>query len=237
MIELVVALGIMMVLAAITAPKLLGMIEQQRLQSSSNALATFLQECRYRAEQDGQWYQILLDQGNASASIFYLDIAGNRNRVPGDPQVEIPAPITIPDPANGLPNIVVAGFTNANLLGATPLNVDTTPATWDCVHAQACGTPTQVAGLSFNERGLPCQVSAANAAAAATKACTNTTTVNVVGTGPPPLQTTAPVAWITYFAYPTASNGTLYSAVTVTPAGRIKVWYFQATGAGAGTWH
>jgi Tfp pilus assembly protein FimT len=210
-------IAILLILAGITAPKILGMIETQRMQSTTRAYASFLQEARYRAEQAGQWYEILLDTSDPSVAIAYVDINGDGNRQTSEPSVQIPAPITVPDPA-GAPTAVTSGFSNANLLGATPLNVDNTPATWN-------QNGSQTPGLAFNERGLPCQRTSAAVA------CTNSTQTNVNGS-----LVAAPVAWVTYFAYPTSNGGALYSAVTVTPAGRIKVWNYQSDGAGGGNW-
>ena len=224
MLELVIVVAILVILGAITAPKLLTMIETERLQNTTRAYASFLQQCRYRAEQDGQWYEILLDTTNPSVTIAYLDINGDNVRQSTEPAVEIPAPITIPNPTSAS---IPTGFQSTTLMGATPLTADTTPATWNCRHDQDCSSTSavQTAGLQFNERGLPCQRTSN------TVACTNTTTINITGGG----TATAPVAWITYFAYPPSSGGTNYSAVTVTPAGRIKVWNYQSA-SGGGSW-
>jgi Tfp pilus assembly protein FimT len=221
LLEVTVVVVVILILAGITAPKILGMIEVQRLQATTRAYASFLQESRYRAEQDAQWYQVLVDLSDPNTAIVYLDINGDGTRQTSEPAMQVPFPITMPDPAGaGIP----AGFGNANLLGATPLTVDTTPATWNCQHGSGCLNPVQVAGLQFNERGLPCQ------RVSSTAACTNSTQINgALGL------VAAPVAWITYFAYPTSTSGTLYKAVTVTPAGRIKVWSYQS-GGGGGTW-
>jgi prepilin-type N-terminal cleavage/methylation domain-containing protein len=216
MIELVVVVAILLILAGISAPKILGMIETQRMQSTTLAYASFLQEARYRSEQAGQWSEILFDTSDPSVAIAYVDLNGDNQRQPSEPSVQIPAPITVPDPA-GAPTAITSGFSTASLLGAIPLTVDNTPATWN-------QDGTQTPGLAFNERGLPCQRTSAAVA------CTNSTLTNVGGT-----LVSAPVAWVTYFAYPTSNGGTLYSAVTVTPAGRIKVWNYQ-NGAGGGNW-
>ena len=225
LIEVLVAVGIVLVLAGMTAPKVFRMVEAERLQDTARAYASFLQQCRYQSEHDGQWYEILFDTANPNSIIAYLDIPGSGVRTANDPQVEIPYPITVPDPANANPALP-AGFGNANLLGATPLTVDTTPATWNCQHTNCPAGGVQIAGLQFNERGLPCQRTS-NAAA-----CTNTDQINSGGG-----LVSAPVAWVTYLAYPTSAGGTNYAAVTVTPAGRIKVWNFQSDGAGGGTWN
>ena len=214
MLELVIVIAILLVIAAMTAPKLVTIIEQERMQNATRAYASFLQQCRYRSEGDAQWYQVLFDNSDPSSTIVYLDINGDGVRQSTEPAMDIPAPITLIDPLNAsIPTF------SPNLIGvATLLNVDSTPATWTCLHASSCSSPQKIAGLEFNERGLPCQLTAATAA------CTNTTG-------------STPVAWINYFSYPTSNGGTNYAAVTVTPAGRIKVWSYQGTSGGGGSWN
>jgi Tfp pilus assembly protein FimT len=205
-----------MILAGISAPRLIQAIENERLQSATIAYASFLQQSRYQAEHDQQYYEVLFDTSNPSYTMAYLDLNGNNVYDAGEPEIEIAAPITLPAP---LSPAIPAGFGNANLIGATPLPmIAGTPATFNQNGAQQVG-------LQFNERGLPCQRTSATAS------CTNVTITNA---GPPP--TTAPVAWITYFAYPLANGGIAYAAVTITPAGRIKVWNYQAAAGGGGNW-
>ena len=112
-LETMIAIAILMVLAGVTAPKVMGMIEVGRMQTSTRAFASFVQQCRYRAEEDGQWYEILFDTSSPSSTIAYLDINGDGQRQTDEPSVEIPFPITIPDPASaGIPS----GFGNQNIL-------------------------------------------------------------------------------------------------------------------------
>ena len=215
MLELVVVIALLLIISAMTVPKILTAVDAQRLQGTTRSYASFLQQCRYQAEHDGQWYEILFDQSDPSVTIAYLDVAGTGVRTTTDPQVQIPFPVTVPDPAV---TAVPAGFGNANLLGATPFTIDTTPATWD--------KAAQKPGLAFNERGLPCQRQTVTAP------CTNSTQINGPGGG----LVAAPTAWITYFAERTSNGGILYAAVTVTPAGRIRAWTYQPTGGGGGNW-
>jgi type II secretory pathway pseudopilin PulG len=212
-LELVIVISILMVLAGMTIPRFTEIINSQRLQSSARTYAAFLQQARYRSTQDAQWYEVLTDATSGATPIVYVDLDGNGSRDTGEPAAELPAPVVISD--SGVP----AGFENANLLGATPLNLETTPKMVD----RQGGS---FAGLAFNERGLPCQRTSS------TTACTNTTQINVGGT-----LSSVPVAWVTYLQYPRPNGaGMSYAAITVTPAGRIKVWTYQLDGAGGGSW-
>jgi prepilin-type N-terminal cleavage/methylation domain-containing protein len=212
LLELMIVMTILLILAGITAPRIRSMIQAERLRGAGDAYAEFLQRCRYQATHDGQWYEIVVDNTGQSP-IAYLDTSGTGQRQATDPAVEIASPVQINDA--GVP----AGFgAQPNPLGTIPLNLETQPAMVD-------RDGTARAGLAFNERGLPCQTSGVNTA------CTNTATITTP-TGPAPVA----VAWITYFQYPIQNGGTLYAAVTVSPAGRVKVWNYQAAAGGGGAW-
>jgi len=206
---------IVLILSAVLAPKMLQVIDNQKLQSSAQAYSGLLQQARARAVQDNTPYQVLTTTYNGSP-MAYVDLAGNETYNPGganpDPAVQLANPITITD--TGAP----AGFDTVTLLNTIPLNLESTPAMVDI-------TGTSTPGLAFNERGLPCQRIAAGAA------CKNSTTINVGGT---PTQTL--VAWVTYLRFTRRDGGYNWAAVTVTPAGRIKTWSYQSTSSTAGSW-
>ncbi|HWC19216.1 MAG TPA: hypothetical protein VG498_19550, partial [Terriglobales bacterium] len=113
------------------------------------------------------------------------------------------------------------GFDTVRPLNVLPvLNISSVPAM-----VNNAGVPSP--GIAFNERGLPCQRTVLNGA------CLNTNTVPAAGGGPP-VQTF--VAWVTYFRYARrAGAGYDWMAVSVSPAGRIKMWKFQ-NGANGGSW-
>jgi prepilin-type N-terminal cleavage/methylation domain-containing protein len=216
LLEVLIAIAIVFVMAGITAPKIRQMIQAERLRTTASAYASFLQRCRYQATHDGQWYEILIDN-TGPTPIAYLDMnlaaGGNSQRQAGEPAVEIPYPLQINDA--GVPG----GFdVQPTALGTLPLNLETQPAMVD-------HDGTARAGLAFNERGLPCQSAGANAA------CTNSTTITTP-TGP----ANVAVAWITYIQYPIGNGTTWYAAVTVSPAGRVKVWNYQGAAGGGGSW-
>jgi prepilin-type N-terminal cleavage/methylation domain-containing protein len=212
LLELVIVIAILMVVAGMSIPHFREIINLQRLQSSARTYATFLQQARYRSTQDAQWYEVLADNTSGTTPIVYLDLNGNGQRDASEPAAELPAPVTISD--TGVPT----GFSDATLLGATPLNLETTP---QMVNQNG----TSYAGLAFNERGLPCQRHSS------TTACTNSTDITVGVT-----TTTVPVAWVTYLQYPRPGSGMYYSAITITPAGRIKCWTYLLDGLGGGSW-
>src|SRR5579872_3286219 len=77
MLELVIVVAIILIIAGVTAPRLVTIVEQERMQNATRAYASFLQQCRYRSEQDAQWYEVLFDTSNPSTTIAYLDLNGD----------------------------------------------------------------------------------------------------------------------------------------------------------------
>ena len=203
LLEAVIVVAIILVLAGMTAPRMLQIIDDQKLQTSAQAYAGLLQVARSRATQDNAVYQVLTATQNG-APVAYVDLNSNRQFDSGGANPEaavlLANPITVSD--TGVP----AGFDTVALLNVVPLNLETSPMVSD-VDGSA------IPGIAFNERGLPCQ----RLTQAAT--CRN----NMTGAGLPPT-----VAWVTYLQYWRRNGSLAYGAVTVTPAGRVKTWTYQA---------
>jgi prepilin-type N-terminal cleavage/methylation domain-containing protein len=210
-LEMIVVVAIILILSAILAPRMVQIVDEQKLAANAQAYAGFLQLARSRAVQDNHPYQVLVSTA-AGFPMAYLDIQGNQTYVTSDPGVQLDSPITVTD--SGAPS----GFDTVTLINIIPMNDETTPA---MLADNGASSP----GLAFNERGLPCQRSVAGGA------CSNSTSINVGGT-----PTTTLVAWVRYLRF-TNRNGTYsWAAVTVTPAGRIKTWKYMHTSATNGSW-
>jgi prepilin-type N-terminal cleavage/methylation domain-containing protein len=210
-LELIIVLSIVLVVAAMVAPRMMKVVDQQRLQLAAQDYAGLVQTARARASQDNTFYQILVAQ-QPSGPVAYVDLNGNSQLDAGEPLIQLPYQVTVTD--NGVP----PGFDTAALLGRVPLNLETQPP---MLNDAGAASP----GLAFNERGLPCQRIAPGAN------CLNATTV--IAGGVP--QVGVPVAWVTYLSYQQSGGGVAWAAVTATPAGRIKSWSYQV-GANGGTW-
>jgi len=215
LLEMTVVVAIVLILSAVLAPRMLQIIDSQKLQSSAQAYAGLLQQARARAVQDNTAYQVLTTTFNGSP-MAYVDLTQDQTYTPGganpDPAVQLANPIVITD------TNAPTGFDTVTLLNTIPLNLESTPA---MVDKNGSSSP----GLAFNERGLPCQRTAVGVA------CKNSTSVNVNGKATQTL-----VAWVTYLRYTRRDGGFSWAAVTVTPAGRIKAWSYQNTSATAGSW-
>ncbi len=219
LLEALVVVAIILIVSAIMAPKMLQIIDAQKLQSAAQSYAALMQVARTRAVQDNQVYQVLGAVSNGGA-VAYVDLNGNStwdtNGANPEPAVQLPLPISITD--TNAPQ-GVQGFDTVRPLNTVPvLNIATNPPM-----VNGAGLPSP--GIAFNERGLPCQRIAVGAA------CNNVSTVVTAGGN----QLTA-VAWVTYLRWTRRNgNGFDWAAVSVTPAGRIKTWRFQLDNAG-GSW-
>ncbi len=205
MLELLIVIAIMLIVAAIGVPKMMTVIDQQKLQTSAQTYASFIQLARERAIQDDQFYQIENTTIGGNKPIVYLDMNGNGTLDASEPSVQLPSPVIISD--TGVP---LGGFGNTTLLNAKPLTSSTTnPPPMTALDG------TQRAGLAFNGRGLPCQ------RYAATDPCTVSPSNPGAGGG------NVVVAWVTFLQYQMAGGGLEYAAISVTPAGRVKTWLYD----------
>ena len=216
-LELMLVVLIILIVMGISAPKMMQLIDNQKLQTSAQAYAGLLQEARSRAVQDDKPYEVLVDTSSGTP-IAYIDLNDDGlyspNGTPPEPGVLLARPITVSD--TGLPTST-NGFDTIHPLNIIPLH-NSTPS------PMLAYDGTARPGLAFNQRGLPCQrfVAGGNC-------------VNAIPPQAPPLP--PQVAWVTYFQYALRNGGKNYAAISVTPAGRIKTWSFQSDGQGGGTWY
>ena len=212
LLEMMIVLVLLLIIAAITVPKMREIIDAQKLRGSAQAYAGLMQTARTRAAQDNTEYEIqTFTIGNNTTAFVDLNDNGQYDSAGATPEPAVPFPSGVVLSDNGAPT---AGFDTTALLGAIPANLEDSPM----LNKAGAVSP----GLAFNERGLPCQRDTAGAI------CKNIAKVN----GQP-----TPVAWVTYIQYTQSGSGiTKYAAVSVTPAGRIKTWTYQSNGQGGGSW-
>jgi len=216
LLELIIVLAVVLIVAAITAPKMREIIDAQKLRGAAQEYAGLMQIARTRAAEDNKPYEIRTVVNGTSTTAFvdlnddgaYQPTGDAQGKNP-EPGIPLPEQITIGD--TGAPQDFEA---SATLLGAIAIDLEDSPM----LDTQGNAAP----GIAFNERGLPCQRDTAGGT------CKNSATVNAA---------LAPIAWVTYFQYTRSGSGiTKYAAVTVTPAGRIKTWTYQSNGQGGGSW-
>jgi prepilin-type N-terminal cleavage/methylation domain-containing protein len=199
LLEAVIVVAIVLVVAAMAAPKIFQFTDNENLRSTAQSYASLMELARMRASDDNHAYEILTGTQNGSP-VVYVDLNDNGSVDTGanqEPSVELPKQVAITDTS-----APVEGFGDNTNLGIDALELENSPMV---TYTNGTARP----GLAFNEHGLPCQ------RIVKLTSCQNSTTVG----GNPHM-----VAWVTYLKY-TNNDGTIsWAAVSVTPAGRIKTW-------------
>ena len=203
LLELIIVGLVILVLVAIATPQCLNAMHMIRLRGAVTDLASLVQVQRIRALDDGRFYSsyILPANGN-NPQMAYVDILPqNVNGSSGTGGTVY----NIGDPLASISSEV-----SAQPLAAAPntanLKQQLLPANSPVIplDGSAAGTP-----VTFGPQGLPC----------APTAVTGGTVCNSLG---------GPTAYWIFLQNNINQN---WGAVTVTPAGRIRRWYFAG-----GTW-
>jgi prepilin-type N-terminal cleavage/methylation domain-containing protein len=208
LLELVVALTVISIIAAIAIPNFIAASQAARLKGAVTDFASLVQVQRLRAVDDDRYYSTFLLAAGGTRQAFVDIYPQNNNGTSGtqgtrytcnqngcDPRVLISQEV-IQQPANNAPNTAA-------------LQAQVLPANSPVIlqDGGAAGTP-----VTFGPRGLPC------------------TPFAVVG-GIVCDSLGGPAAYWVFFQDNASQN---WGAVTVTPAGRVRRWIF--TGGQAGTW-
>jgi Tfp pilus assembly protein FimT len=179
LVELMLAVIVVMILAAIVIPNVSTTMANIRLRGAASDFAGLLQQARTIAVKKNAVYTILF--GVPSGNGAYIDLNANGSYDSGEP-------------------IILFGG-NANQVGA-PGGASGAPPNLDATSTPLGWTATS-GNISFNARGLTCN-----------------STVTPCGTN---------VNYIFYFKDTRTSGGHSWAAVSVTAAGRAKVWYWSGS--------
>jgi prepilin-type N-terminal cleavage/methylation domain-containing protein len=207
MTELVVVVAIILVVSGISLPSISRTLDNARLNSAAQQVASLYQQARMRATQDNNYYTLIVSPAVVSPAQMCLDLDGDAACGNLDPQIQLPSLVTLNN--NGVP--VQLGSAT---LGFTPLRTETSST-----YSQQ---GTAESGLAWNARGLPCQK------LSSTSPCSNS--LSPVGAA------AGPVGWVQYLQLQRSSDDALYAAVTVNPSGRIKIWKYTP-GNGGRSWY
>lgn len=204
--ELMVVLAIIMVVGGLSFPSLSRTVDNARLKSAAQQVASMYQQGRVLATQDNTFHELLVSATANGATTVCVDVDGDAACDGNEPQALL----------SGQVQLISSGV---------PVELDSTTLGFAPLTAASSQTYNQrdqlVKALAWNARGLPCQrtSTASN--------CSNWTT-SPAGAGP--------VAWMQYLKMPRSGDEVLYAAVTVSPTGRIKTWSYTPAGNGGGTW-
>lgn len=208
--EMVVVVGVVLILTAVSAPSLLNAIHNSRLRGAASDVSGIVQMCRSRAVKDSRFYSAYI-YANTTTGLqeAFVDIYpqqvngasghGGTTLDPQDPVAEIPTEVTA-QPQTSAPNTAAL----AQLL--LPNNTNNLPVT------DAHGTANPI---TFGPEGLPCipyQISGSGGG----------TVCNTRGS------TAGTVQAVAYWIFLQDSNTLAWEAVTVTPAGRVEKWAYTS---------
>jgi type II secretory pathway pseudopilin PulG len=209
LLELMIVVAITFVLLVFAIPVALRSVRTGRLRGASSDYASMLQAARTRAVQDDRFYSVYLQPAaGPTPQVAYVDIypqAVNGTSGHGAP----PTGHYDAGPPSD-PSAALSGDAVLQAAAAAPSTAN--------LYTQFCAscTPPMInttAPPTFGPAGLPCLP-----------------VVSVGGTGTVCNSATGPTAFVTFLQ--SAITGE-WAAVTVTPAGRIKTWYYES---GTSTW-
>lgn len=200
MIELLVVITILLVIAAAALPNLMQTLANVRLRSSVNTAAALLQQGRLRAVRDNTYYEVIADSNTADTNVLCLDLNKNGTCKASADKL---------DPQARLSGTSVLTTTSppTSITSCTSCNIPAYPI------EQKCGTSACNLGVYFNSRGMPC-VPISNAS--------SNTVCKIIDSS------SHPISYIFYMTDQRPLYG--WAAVTVSPAGRIRVWMYRGNG-------
>lgn len=145
LVELLVVVSIIVIILAMSAPRLDSMLKRARLRSNASEVAGLCQMARIQAIKDNQFYEVMLPASTASSQLAFVDLNYDQTYDQGsstttsDPAVELAQQVTV--------------------YGGT-INPPSPPATTS-MNLDSSFTPqAQTGGVAtnpwFNNRGLPC---------------------------------------------------------------------------------
>ena len=199
LLELTVVVLLAMALTAFALPKMITAIRMFRLRGAGTDFSGMVQATRWRAVQDDRYYSVRFLTANGSVQAYVDIYPQNINGSSGN---GAGGPADPSDPQIAV-RTEVAPQAQANAPSTSNLKGQFLPSGSPVVPVDGS---VSTSPISFGPRGLPCLPTSTNGG----------TVCNSAGG----LQA--------YWVFFQDSITQDWDAVTVTPAGRIQVWYYQA---------
>ncbi len=210
LIELLIVMAIALIVMGMATPLIMNAMKTYRLRQAGTSYANLLQTARMRAVQDDQYYPVIT---GATGSAICANVAPNpcacldlnsNNVCDGSTSSSGTEPVILLNPT-----IQVQAYGSAP--GTANLESQYLPST--CGSNAACvgvDPNTLPVGPAFGPRCLPCAINGS--------ICAYTTSAGLNGSS------NVPAAFEIFFQNTQTSA---WEAVTVSPAGRIREWYYQ----------
>jgi len=208
LLELIFVVAIILIVAGIAVPTISTAIRTARLRGTAVGYANLLQTARSLAINDDRFYSVYVQPGSdVTTPVAYVDVyprSLNGTSGLGPPPTGHYSPGPPADPMTTVPTEVVL-----QPVGSAP-----NPAGLNALFCASC-TPELILNTppAWGPDGMPCRSKA-----------------SIDGAGMVCNASGGPVAYVTYFQ---SSVSGQWSAVTISPAGRVKAWYYAP---GAGQW-
>ena len=201
-VELLVVTAIILVVSAVAIPNIRVAMAQLKLRSTTTDLAGIVQQARIRSVRDNRIYQIAIGPSpwTPTRQAAWVDLNGNGVLDAGEPAIELGDGVS-QQPACA--PCITQRVIDPNMGAAQTFFLE-----------PPGGNPFP----TFNQRGLPCEPVAGSQVGGFWQACSRTNGGLQVG-------------YVVYLQSnsPLLSGTADWSAVTVTPAGRIKAWTYSGT--------
>jgi prepilin-type N-terminal cleavage/methylation domain-containing protein len=206
LVELLLVVIIIMILAGFGIPAMNSSMRQARIRGAASDYAGLLELARMYAIRDNRYYStyIIAGSGNSQMSQAYVDMLPKKTGQAsgnGGTGVQAATSTSPGDPEVTLP-IEVAQQAASSAPNTSNLQTQLLPST-----TTVTPTDTSVTAPIFSPRGLPC-----------TPVTLSSLSICDSSGGP--------TAYWTFFQ--DSKSGT-WQAVTITPAGRIKKWFYNGT--------
>ena len=177
LLELIVVVGILLAVAAMSIPNMMSVVANARLHAGLTNVSGVLQNCRMLAVKQNRTMTARITT-ERSGIIAYIKAATDKSGLKAsDPQVQWEAPIRAVDEPTG---VGAPSALDSDVLGFKP----------------ETGAP------SFNSRGLPCVYDSGS--------CPNK-------------------GFVYYFKDTRQSGRNGWAAISISPAGRIKKWFWNGS--------
>jgi prepilin-type N-terminal cleavage/methylation domain-containing protein len=140
--ELLIVVAIILVVGGVSLPSLARFLDNARLKSASQQVASLYQQARIRSTQDNTYYELVSTAPGVRPALVCIDLDGDGTCEATEPQVQLPLQVS-------LNNAGIPAALDQITLGFSPIGVETS-----VMYNQA---DLMVPGLAWNSRGLPCQ--------------------------------------------------------------------------------
>ena len=196
MVELLIVVAIALAVTALAVPSIMATIGNYRVSASANAVAALIQETRMMAVRDNKCYS-MESTTVGSNTAYFVDLAQNGT------YTAQPFPITNPQQREELVELsstvkIIPASSMPTQLSASLIGGPTSNFTLNSTDA-----------VSFNARGLPCLITPPG--------CSVATSCQMLPSG-------SQIGFAYYLVAQPPFGPALYKGISITPAGRVRVW-------------